>query len=74
MLTVHNTRSKLMKILFHLVMTIFKFLNFDAFLKRRTNLKSMFYASSEWRDFRLYAKLRENYVWISAVSFAYIAV
>ena len=42
-----HTRSKLMNILFHFVMTIFKLLNFsDTFLKRQTNLKSMFSALS----------------------------
>jgi hypothetical protein len=42
-----NTRSKLMNILFHLVVTIFNFFYvFDTFLKRQTNLKSMFDALS----------------------------
>ena len=41
-----NRRSKLMNILFHLLMTIFNFFIFDTFLKRQTNLKSMFSALS----------------------------
>jgi hypothetical protein len=41
-----NTRSKLMNMLFYLVMTIFNFLFFDTFLKRQTNLKRMLSVSS----------------------------
>ena len=42
-----DTRSKLMNIIFHLLMTKFNFLNFfDTFLKRQTNLERMFSALS----------------------------
>jgi hypothetical protein len=42
-----NTRSKLMNILLHLVITIYsKFLFLDTFLKRQTNVKNMFSALS----------------------------
>jgi hypothetical protein len=41
-----NTRSKLLNKRFHLVMTIFNFLIFYTFLKRKTNLKRMFSALS----------------------------
>ena len=44
-----HKRSKLMNVLFHLVMTIFGHIHFfilDTFLKRQTNLKSTFSALS----------------------------
>jgi hypothetical protein len=44
-----NTRAKLMRIIYNIsleVMTKFKFLFFDTFLNRQTNLESMFSALS----------------------------
>jgi hypothetical protein len=42
-----NTRSKLMRIIYHLRLGLnSKFLIFDTFLNRQTNLKSMFSALS----------------------------